>query len=85
MPRSRLTSGGESSNLGGTETPSDAPLKFSTEDTPAVFSRNDSLSSLEYEDSDANQQKGAVKLLEGNFLTRYGMGTKCVFCEGGGG
>ena len=31
----------------GTET----PLRFMTEDTPAVFSRNDSLSSLECEDS----------------------------------
>ena len=39
----------------------DTPLKYMTEDTPAVFSRNDSLSSLEFEDNSGateSQYKG---------------------------
>jgi hypothetical protein len=38
LPRSRLQSGQET------------PLQYATEDTPAVFSRNDSLSSLEFDE-----------------------------------
>ncbi len=38
MPRSRLQSGQET------------PLQYATEYTPAVFSRNDSLSSLEFDE-----------------------------------
>ena len=45
----------------------DTPLRYMTEDTPAVFSRNDSLSSLEFEDASAateSQYKGRNNILE---------------------
>merc|ERR1719167_1614783 len=35
----------------------DTPMRFMTEDTPAVFSRNDSLSSLEYEVEDGRRDE----------------------------
>ena len=44
----------------------DTPLKYMTEDTPAVFSRNDSLSSLEFDDGSlaaAELHKGKLQII----------------------
>ena len=50
----------------GTETPAEYVQRYTTEDTPAVFSRNDSLSSLEFED---HEKKGnfILKGISNNF------------------
>ena len=52
----------------------DTPRRFMTEDTPAVFSRNDSLSSLEYEEE---QRREAVRP-----PARHAAGSGCVSSPG---
>jgi hypothetical protein len=70
LPRSRLQSGQET------------PLQYATEDTPAVFSRNDSLSSLEFDEGAGTGLPGTKGNAINQFVTEELRRTCGKDCEG---